>query len=91
MTTAKRWHVEIFLDEHEDERRTRAEARLHTDDNTHLTGVGTARRNPDDVEIPEIGDEVAAARALFALGHELLLAAASDIQATTHEKTNLHT
>ena len=27
MTTAKRWHVEILLDEHDDERRTRAAAR----------------------------------------------------------------
>lgn len=90
MTTAKRWHVEIFLDEHDDERRTRAEARLQTGDNTHLIGVGTAHRNPTDVEVPEIGDEVAAARALFALGHELLLAAAVDIEAVAREKARLH-
>jgi hypothetical protein len=51
MTAAKRWHVEILIDEHEDERRTRAEARLHTEDKTHLRGVGTAYRNPADVEI----------------------------------------
>jgi hypothetical protein len=30
------------------------------------------------------------ARALFALGHELLLAAAGDIQAVAHEKASLH-
>jgi hypothetical protein len=90
MTAAKRWHVEIFIDEHEDERRTRAEARLHTEDETHLRGVGTAHRNPADVEIPEIGDEVAAARALFALGHELLLAAACDIEEIAQERVRLH-
>src|SRR5436853_358196 len=53
MTTAKRWHVEIFLDEHDDERRTRAEARLHAGENTHLIGVGTAHRNPTDVQEPD--------------------------------------
>jgi Rv2632c-like len=90
MTAAKQWHVEIFIDEHDDQRRTRAEARLHTTDDTHLTGVGTAHRNPADVEVPEIGDEVAAARALFALGHELLLAAAGDIEAVAHQKARLH-
>ncbi len=90
MTAAKRWRVEIFIDEHEDERRTRAEARLYTDDKTHLRGVGTAHRNPADVEIPEIGDEVAVARALFALGHELLLAAAGDIEGVAQEKARLH-
>ena len=90
MAAATRWHVEVFIDEHGDERRTRAEARLHTNDNTHLTGVGTAHRNPADVDVPEIGDEIAVARALFALGHELLLAAALDIEAVAHERARLH-
>jgi hypothetical protein len=84
MPTTKRWTVDIFLDEIAEERRTRAEARLRTSDDTHLTGVGTARRSPGDREIPEIGDEIAVARALFDLGHELLDAAATDIEQVTH-------
>jgi uncharacterized protein DUF1876 len=89
MSAAKRWTVEIFLDEHDDRRRTRAEARLHTQDRTHLVGSGTARRHPGDPNIPEIGDEIAAARALFALGHELLQAAAGDIEQLTHEPAHV--
>ncbi|WP_405064877.1 DUF1876 domain-containing protein [Kribbella sp. NBC_01510] len=90
MIASRQWSVEIFIDEHEDERTTHAEARLHTNDETHLVGRGTARRNPKDSDIAEIGDELAAARALSALAHELLHAAASDIEQLTHEHTRLH-
>lgn len=90
MTTSRRWSVDIFVDEHEDERTTHAEARLHTNDKTHLVGRGTARRNPADNEIAEIGDELAVARALSALANELLQAAVSDIEAITHERVHLH-
>jgi len=89
MSTAKRWSVDIFIDEHEDQRRTRAEARLHTGADTHLVGTGTARRDPDDREVPEVGDEIAAARALFALGQELLEAAAADIEQLTRKPARL--
>jgi hypothetical protein len=87
MAVAKRWTVDIYIDEHEG--RTRAEARLHTGDATTLGGVGTARRNPADPEVPEIGDELAAARALSELAHNLLHAAASDIEAVTHQPAGL--
>ena len=60
MTHAKRWSVDIFIDEHESQ--TRAEARLHTGDDTDIRGHGTARLSPSDRNIPEIGDELAAAR-----------------------------
>jgi hypothetical protein len=79
----KHWTVDIYVDEHEEGRTTRAEARLHTRDATHLVGHGTARRHPADSEVPEIGDELAAARALSALAHELLEAAAADIEQIT--------
>jgi hypothetical protein len=50
-----------------------------------------ARRNPADDNVAEIGDELAAARALSDLGHQLLVATACDIQAVTHQPvTNLH-
>lgn len=80
MTRAKRWTVDIFIDEHEDERRTHAEARLHTGDATSLRGSGWAQRHPRDREMPEIGDELAAARALSDLAHQLLSAATADIE-----------
>ena len=87
MAMTKRWSVDVFIDEIDG--RTYAEARLHTNDDTHIVGVGRARLNPTDDDIPEIGDELAVARALNDLGHRLLLAAAADIEATTHERVRL--
>ena len=86
MATTKRWNVEIFIDEHDGS--TRAEARLKTADATHV-GTGTARRNPRDAEVPEIGDELAASRALSELAHQLLDAAADDIEAITQRPVHL--
>ena len=85
MISLKRWTVEIFVDEREDEGLTYAEARLHTDDPTHLVGRGSARKNPADASVPEIGAELATARALSDLAHELLSAAAGDIEQVTHQ------
>jgi hypothetical protein len=79
----KTWSVEIFIGEHEGQ--TRAVARLHTDDPTRLTGTGLARLRPGDRDVPEIGDELAAARALSHLAHQLLDAAVDDIEGITHE------
>jgi hypothetical protein len=87
MSTAKKWSVELLIDEHEG--RTRAEARLHTQDPTHLVGVGTARLNPADRDVPEIGDELAASRALADLAHQLLDAAANDIEGVTRTPARL--
>jgi Domain of unknown function (DUF1876) len=88
MTTTKRWSIDIYIDEHDDET-TRAEARLQTPDHTNLKGVGTARRNPCDVNVPEIGDELAVARALTDLGALLLRTTAEDIEDVTHENVRL--
>jgi hypothetical protein len=90
MAVAKHWTIDLVIDEHEDDRRTRAEARLHTDDRTDVRGVGTARRHPGDREVPEIGDELAAARALFDLAHRLLEATVSDIENLAHQKARVH-
>jgi len=87
MIHSKRWSVEIFIDERDQQ--THAEARLHTGDKTHLEGRGTARLNPADKNVPEIGDELAAARALSELAHTLLQAAADDIEAVTHKPARL--
>jgi hypothetical protein len=87
MFTAKRWTVELFIDEHDGH--TYAEARLHSGTDEPLVGVGRAALNPADRDVPEIGDELAAARALNDLGHRLLLATAADIGAVTAEDVQL--
>lgn len=88
MIATRRWTVEIFIDEHDDGT-THAEARLHTSDKTHLTADGAALPSPTDAGVPEIGDELAAARALSELAHNLLLAAAEDIEQIKHQRADL--
>jgi hypothetical protein len=88
MSTAKHWSVHVYIGE--DDGRTSAEARLQTGDATELRGYGVARLSPTDEDVPEIGDEVAVARALSDLGHRVLLAAAADIQATSGGPVRLH-
>lgn len=76
----KRWSVEIEIDEDAEVRRTCAEARLDTGDRPSLRGTGTSWRHPRDTDEPEIGDELAVARALTDLAEKLRAAAAGDIQ-----------
>jgi hypothetical protein len=87
MATVNRWTVEVFINENGGH--TYAEARLHTGEDTHLIGVGRAHVHPTDRNVPEIGDELAAARALSDLSHVLLVAAAGDIEAVTAQPTRL--
>ncbi len=85
----KTWSVEIFIGEQEG--RTHAEARLSSEKSaTVLTGTGTARLSPVDSDVPEIGDELAASRALADLAHQLLDTAAEDIGAVTKERVHLY-
>jgi hypothetical protein len=87
MNTIDRWSVDIFVNEADGE--THAEARLDTRATDKLRGYGTARCNPADWDVPEIGAELAAARALSDLAHRLLDIAAADIEAVTHERVKL--
>ncbi|MBO0871549.1 MAG: DUF1876 domain-containing protein [Micromonosporaceae bacterium] len=87
MNTMKRWEVVVFIGEHDGY--TYAEARLVTEIGGRLVGVGSARVSPSDFDVPEIGDEVAVARALSDLGHRLLVTAATDIEDVTHEPVRL--
>jgi hypothetical protein len=87
MSTVKRWTVDVLVND--DEGRTYAEACLRSGEDTRLVGVGRAKLNPSDRDIPEIGDELAAARALCDLGQRLLVAASNDIRAVTHEPVHL--
>jgi hypothetical protein len=83
----KRWSVEIIIDEYEGQ--TRAEAKLKADGGRDHRGIGLARLNPIDSDVPSIGDELAAARALSDLAHQLIEATASDIENSTKERAHL--
>jgi hypothetical protein len=87
MNEMKHWTVDIEIDEHDG--RTRAVARLEPQGVDRLVGVGLARLNPVDRDVPEIGDELAVARALSELAHKLLEVAAADIEQITHEPAHL--
>ena len=89
MIHTRTWTVEITINEHDDERRTWAEAVLHTDARPALRGCGEARRRPADREVPEIGDELATARALADLAYQLLDVTAGDIEQFTHRPVHL--
>ena len=84
---AKSWTVQIDIGEHDGT--TRAIAHLHTGDRTSLSGTGAARLNPADPNVPEIGDELAAARALSQLAHALLEAAADDLSGVLHAPVDI--
>lgn len=87
MNRAKTWHIEVFL--FEDGKNTRAEAVLRTDAGTIIRHEGTARRNPEDTDVPEIGDELAVSRALSGLAHDLLEASVADIEENVHARVEL--
>ena len=88
MTATKTWHVDIHIGERDGQ--THAEARLRPGETVTLAGSGTARLNPADRDVPEIGDELATARALSDLAHRLLHTAVEDIEALTHERAHVH-
>ncbi|MFE0434357.1 DUF1876 domain-containing protein [Streptomyces nigra] len=75
----KNWTVHIHITEDGDD--TVAEAVLTTPDTSTVTGRGTAHRNPVDRPVPEIGDELAACRALEDLALRLHEVADDDIVA----------
>jgi hypothetical protein len=87
MLAMKQWKAEIFIGEKDGH--TYAEARLVTEIGDHLIGVGSADVGPRDADIPEIGDEVAVARALKDLGTRLLDQASMDIEGVTREDVHL--
>lgn len=78
----KNWSLRIDLFEESDV--TKVHAVLDTGDNI-LEARTTAQRNPNDVAVPEIGDEFAAGRALVELGQQLLRAGTTD--AAAQERT----
>lgn len=69
MSETKTWTVEISIEETPEQ--TDAVATLRTGD-AECVGRGRARRNPDDPNVPRIGEELATSRALADLSSMLL-------------------
>ncbi|MCZ6807514.1 MAG: DUF1876 family protein [Deltaproteobacteria bacterium] len=68
MATSKAFRVDLNVIE--EGNTTDATARLVID-GEEIVASGMARRNPDDPDMPRIGDELAVARALLLLAREL--------------------
>jgi hypothetical protein len=83
----KKWHVDLYLYEHQDS--TAAHAVLHLASRAQLDGRGAARLRPGEANVPEIGDEVAVARALRGLSDRLLAAASDDMSAIQGHSVHL--
>lgn len=75
--TDQTWRVSVAFTE--DDQRTRADAVLELSSH-RFHGWGQARRSPSDPNVPVVGEELAAARALSDLSHQLLHAAADRIE-----------
>ena len=76
--TIRTWKIDLHLYEVGEE--TTAHAVLIADVPAIET-IGSAHRSPTDTDVPRIGDEVAAARALHRLADRMLAAAETDIAA----------
>jgi hypothetical protein len=87
MTETRIWSIEVVLTE--DDQRTRADALLTVGDTTYH-GWGRARRSPADPDVPKIGEEIAAARALSDLSGYLLHAAADALEAFEGRPVTVH-
>ncbi|MFE0357173.1 DUF1876 domain-containing protein [Streptomyces nigra] len=87
MPHTQEWKIGLHLFE-DDGGTTKARAVLDTGTAT-LTGHGTARCNPTDANGPEIGDELAAGRAMDDLARQLLSLAEGDIEDVDRSRPRL--
>lgn len=81
------WQVNIAFTENGD--RTRADAVLELA-SERFHGYGQAKRAPQDPRLPVVGQDLAAARALSDLSHQLLEAAAARIEGFEGHPVKLH-
>ncbi len=79
----REWSVRVSIFEAGDD--TSATVVLLSDAATPLTARGSSHRAPADPQVPEIGDEVAVARALRHLADRLVASAVTDIEDLTGE------
>jgi hypothetical protein len=78
----REWTIRVSLIEGDE---TTATAVLLTNGSTELRTTGTSHRSVRDPAIPQIGDDVAVARALHHLADQLLNTATHTIEDSTHE------
>ena len=81
------WRVSVLFTEEGD--RTRADAVLELA-GERFHGYGQAKRAPQDPTVPVIGEELAAARSLSDLSHQLLDAAAGRIEKYEGRPVKVH-
>ena len=87
MQTEPTWHVDITFTE--EDGRTRADAILEFG-GQRFHGWGQAKRSPGDPDVPVVGEELAASRALSELAHQLLGAAADRVESFEGRPVSLH-
>lgn len=81
------WQVSVVFTE--DGPQTRADAILELAGQRYH-GWGRAKRAPEDPSVPVIGQDLAAARALSNLSHQLLDAAADRIETAEGKRARVH-
>ena len=81
------WQVSVVFTEEGD--RTRADATLELAEERYH-GYGRAKKAPEDPSVPLIGQDLAAARALSDLSHQLLSAAADRIEQREGHAVKVH-
>ena len=80
------WGLEFRFEE--EDQRTVAVATLSAGKRT-LKARGTARRSPVDPNLPRVGEDLAVARALSQLAHDLVGDAAARLEAATHQPAGI--
>lgn len=80
-------HVDVSVAEDADH--CDAVARIHVR-GREFSGWGRARRHPSDPEMPVVGEELAVARALADVSHQLVVAAADSLESALGRSVALH-
>lgn len=81
------WKIDVELEEVDGQ--TNADALLEAGD-VRYRACGRARRNPRDPERPQVGEEVAAARALEKLAEQLRHAAEHGVEEFEGHRVQIH-
>lgn len=77
MQHVREWPIRLYFFEEDGQTQARVVLKAAAG---RLEVVGEARCEPTDFDVPEIGDEVAAGRALIALGGKLLRSGEADVE-----------